>query len=179
MSRRTSQSHVRCGCAPRRELLVLLQTEGVGPIRAISDAYPRRAIAAVTATVALSVPSTALAQIDSLSVSGGRLGPEGASVVARMTYQCQVGLFLFSGNVDIAQSTGFKLAQGSGNFFNPNVPCTGDPQTQDVAVEASGPFAFKPGKATATSFSLTVIDPATFSFSTESGGPVPIRITKK
>jgi hypothetical protein len=142
--------------------------------------YLRPAIVGAMASAVLFIPSTALAQIDSLSVSGGRLGPEGASVVATMTYQCQVGLAPFSGGVTIAQSSGFRLAQGSGNFFNSSgTPCTGSPQAQEVRVEASGVVAFKQGKATATSFSLTVVNPATFEFASESGGPVPIRITKK
>jgi hypothetical protein len=140
----------------------------------------RAAVVAAALTAALSIPSAALAQIDSVSVGEGRLGPEGASVAVTMTYQCQPGFAPFSGGVTLAQSTGFKLARGSGTFFNASgVLCTGSVQTQEVQVDASGVFAFKPGKATATTFSLTVLDPATFSFVTESGGPAPIRITRK
>jgi hypothetical protein len=142
----------------------------------------RAAVVAAVVTAALSIPSAALAQIDSVSVGNGRLGPEGASVAVTMTYQCQPGFAPFSGGITLAQSTGFKLARGSGTFFNASgVSCTGSAQTQEVQVQvdASGVFAFKPGKATATTFSLTVIDPATFTFVTESGGPAPIRITRK
>lgn len=143
--------------------------------------YTRATLVAGMATAALLAPSAALAQVDSLSVSGGRLGPEGATVVVDLTYQCDVSYNAAFGNVSVAQSTGHKLAQGSGFFFNdfPGQPCTGSPQTREVVVSTFTSFAFKQGRATATSFSLSVFNPATFDFVTETGGPVELRIRKK
>jgi hypothetical protein len=142
--------------------------------------YLRAAIVAAIATAALSVPSTALAQIESLSISDARLGPEGASVTVTMTYQCEVGWNAAFGDVEIAQSTGFRLVQGFGYFENefPGVPCTGSPETQEIVVHSDGPFAFKQGRATA-SFSFAVYNPTTDELVSENGGPVTIRITRK
>jgi hypothetical protein len=55
----------------------------------------RAAIVVGIATTALSLPSAALAQIDSLWVSDPRLGPEGGSVVVTMGYCCDVGFNAF------------------------------------------------------------------------------------
>jgi hypothetical protein len=143
--------------------------------------YLRAAIVAVVATAALSVPSTALAQIDSVSVSGGTLGPEGASVTVTVNYQCEVGWNVTEIQVDIAQSTGFRLAQGSGSFTNedPGVACTGTTQTQEVVVHNFSPWAFKQGKATVTSVHLIAFNTDTFDFVFEDFGPFAINISKK
>jgi hypothetical protein len=141
--------------------------------------YLRATIVAAIATAALAVPSSALAQIDSLSVSDARLGPEGSTVVVTLTVQCQAGWNIAFGDMNVAQATGHKLAQGAGSFFNdfPGVPCTGAPQSQDVTVSTFTSFAFKQGKATATG-TLTVFNPLTFSLVTDTTGPQPIRILK-
>jgi len=141
--------------------------------------YLRAAIVSAIATAALAVPSSALAQIDSLSVSDARLGPEGATVVVTLTVQCQPGWNIAFGDVSVAQATGHKLAQGSGSFFNnfPGVPCTGAPQSQDVTASTFTSFAFKQGKATATG-NLSVFNASTGSLVTESTGAQPIRIQK-
>jgi len=141
--------------------------------------YLRAAVVAAIATAALAVPSSALAQIDSLSVSDARLGPEGATVAVTLTVQCQPGWNIAFGDASVVQATGHKLAQGSGSFFNdfPGVPCTGAPQSRDVTVSSFTSFAFKQGKATATG-NLTVFNPSTFTLATESTGPQEIRIRK-
>jgi hypothetical protein len=139
----------------------------------------RAVVVGAFAVAALAVPSSALAQLDSVSVSNVRLGPEGATVTATLTVQCQTGWNIAFGDVTVAQATGHKLAQGSGSFFNdfPGVPCTGAPQSQDISVQTFTSFAFKQGKA-AASGSLTLFNPTTFSLPTFPIGPQEIRITK-
>jgi hypothetical protein len=141
--------------------------------------YLRAVVLVAIATAPVAVPSSALAQVDSLSVSDARLGPEGATVVVTLTVQCQPGWNIAFGDVSVAQSSGHKLAQGSGSFANafPGVPCTGAPQSQDVTVSTSTSFAYKQGRATAIG-NLTVFNPSTSSFVTESTGPQPLRIQR-
>lgn len=139
----------------------------------------RAAIITALVGAALAVPSSALAQIDSLSISDGQLGPEGATVVVTLTVQCQPGWNIAFGSVSVAQSIGHKLVQGSGFFSNPfpGVPCTGAPQSQTVTASTFGPLAFKQGKAAATG-SLAVFDPSTGTLVSESIGPEAIRLRK-
>jgi hypothetical protein len=136
--------------------------------------------ALVVTVAALAVPSAASAQIDSLSVSGGRLANGGASVVVTLTYQCQVGWNVAFGDVTVAQVSGKKLARGDGFFSNnfPGVPCTGGPETRDVTVDSFTSFAFKQGRATATSVNLSVFNPTTFGFVTQTAGPTEFRLRK-
>jgi hypothetical protein len=140
--------------------------------------YLRAGIVAAVVAATLAVPSFASAQIDSLSIVDARLGPEGASVVVTLTYQCQPGWNAAFGSVDVAQSTGKRLNRAFGLFSNPfpGVPCTGALQTLDVTVNASA-FPFKQGRA-AASATLTVFDPVTFTLVTEAAGPEELRIRK-
>jgi hypothetical protein len=139
----------------------------------------RAVVVAAFAVAALAIPSSALAQLDSVSVSNVRLGPEGATVSATLTVQCQTGWNIAFGNLTVSQATGHKLAQGSGSFSNifPGVPCTGAPQSQDVSVSTFTSFAFKQGKA-AGSGSLTLFNPTTFALPSFPIGPQETRITK-
>ena len=89
----------------------------------------RAPLVAGFATAALALPSSALAQIDSQSVSDARLGPEGLTIAMTVTFQCEPGWVVEFGVYEVAQSTGKKLAVGSGLlFFGTNGdPCTGAP----------------------------------------------------
>jgi len=142
--------------------------------------YLPAALVAATATAALLAPSSALAQIESLSISQARLGAEGADVVVTMTYQCQTDYNVAFGDATVTQSRGNKLVQGSGSFVNdfPGVPCTGSPETREVVVTTFGSIPYKQGKA-AVSANLSVFNPTTGTLTSESSGPLEIRITHK
>ena len=144
--------------------------------------YLRSAIIAVIATVALLAPSSAVAQIKSLSVgsTGVLSSPEGDSVTVKLAFKCRAGWNVAFGSASVAQSTGTKLARGFGDFFNdfPGVPCTGARETQRIVVTTETSFAFKPGKATATG-DLTVFNPSTQQLATDSAGPTEVKLTKK
>lgn len=124
----------------------------------------RTAVAAAVGAAALAVPAGAIAQISSISIGDGQLGPEGASVSVPVTVQCDPGWNLAFVGVSVAQSSGHKLAQGSGFFSEnfPGVPCD-SPTTATVSVSDTSPFAFKQGGA-AASAEVEVFDPTTFSF---------------
>ena len=127
----------------------------------------------------LVVASPASAQVTQLSIGQPHLGPQGASVVVPVNVVCDVGLNLAFADASVVQSSGHRLAQGSGTFFNdfPGVPCTGALQTFAVEVRTFGPFAFKQGKASAT-VSLNVFDPVSGQLFAESVGPQDVRIAK-
>ena len=140
--------------------------------------YLRAGIVAALAAATLAVPSSASAQIDSLSITDARLGPEGASVTVTLTYQCQPGWNVAFGSAEVAQSTGKRLNRGFGSFSNPfpGVPCTGTLQSREVVVSATA-FPFKQGRV-AVSATLTVFNPTTFSFVTATAGPQEFRVRK-
>ena len=141
--------------------------------------YLRSAIIAGIVAAALLVPSSALAQIKSLSVSTGVLSPEGDSVTATLSFKCKVGWNVAFGDASVAQSHGNRLARGSGDFFNdfPGVPCTGGRETQGIVVNDTTRIPFKQGKAT-VSADLTVFNPSTFRLVTESVGPTLVQFRK-
>jgi hypothetical protein len=117
----------------------------------------RAALVVVLSVLAL--PSTAHAEVDSLTVSGARLGPEGTTFTVTLAYRCRVGFNVTFGSVAIARSTGRKLAQGSGSFIN-RLP-------------------FKLGRASAPSLTFTVCNPQTSNLVTETAGPIALPIRKK
>jgi hypothetical protein len=129
--------------------------------------YLRSAMVAVISAAALVLPSSALAQITSVSVGNAQLGPEGASVSLPVTVQCEPDWNLAFADVSVAQATGHKLAQGSGFFSEPfpGVPCS-TPVTLTITVSDFSSFAFKQGGAAATA-TVDVFNPATFGFSTQ------------
>lgn len=135
----------------------------------------RVSIVAAVAAASFLVPATAVAQINSISVTGGQLVAQGASVALQVTVQCDPGYNLAFIDANVTQVSGHKLAQGQG-FFGanyPGVPC-GTPT--NVTVNASGSVAFKNGNATAT-VNVTVFNPTTFSFASQTSTQT-IRLTK-
>ena len=100
--------------------------------------YLRSAIIAVIATVALLAPSSAVAQIKSLSVgsTGVLSSPEGDSVTVKLAFKCRVGWNVAFGSASVAQSTGTKLARGFGDFFNDFPGVRRWTQTDDVLQSA-------------------------------------------
>jgi hypothetical protein len=138
----------------------------------------RAGVLVALAGAALAVPSSALAQIDSLSIDSVSLGPEGASATMTLAYQCDAGWNVAFGSVELAQSSGKRLNRGFGSFFNefPGVPCTGAPESRSLTVSASS-FPFKQGKA-AASATLTVFNPVSGALVSESIGPQEVRIRK-
>jgi hypothetical protein len=127
----------------------------------------RAAVVAAISVGALVVPASGIAQIRSISIGNATLGPQGASVSLPLTVQCDPGWNLAFTNASVAQSTGHKLAQGSGFFFEnfPGVPCS-TPVTVTLTVGDTSSFAFKQGKAASTA-TVTVFNPSTFSFATQ------------
>ena len=142
--------------------------------------FLRTGITTVMAVGVLLIASPASAQIDDISMGQPRLGLEGASVIIPVTVVCDLGFNVAFGDASVAQSTGHRLAQGTGFFTNdfPGVPCTGTAQTLEVVVPSAGPVAFKQGSA-AASASVTVFNPATFDLITETVDSQSVRITKK
>ena len=140
--------------------------------------YSRAVMVTATAVGAFLVPSSAVAQITSISMGQARLGPQGASVSLPVTVGCEADWNLAFGTVSVLQSTGHKLAQGSGSFFEnfPGIPCA-SPITNQTTVADSSSFAFKQGKATATA-NVEVFNPTTASFFDETVSQ-SIRISKK
>jgi hypothetical protein len=138
--------------------------------------YLRSAVLAAVVAVVLLVPATAIAQITSVSLTGGQLGAQGASVSLQVTVQCDPAWNFAFADASVVQATGHKLAQGTGSFFSsyPGVPC-GTPA--NLTVNDSSPFAFKKGRASATA-TVTVFNPSTFEFADQTVTQ-DIRITKK
>jgi len=141
--------------------------------------YLRSVLIAAVAVGALVVPSSASAQINSLSVSSPAHLTADRSMAVTLTYECDPGWNVAFGDVTVRQLTGFKQAVGFGSFFNsfPGVPCTGAPQTSEVTVSSFGSFTFKPGKALVTA-TLTVFNPTTFAFDSETTGLVEIHVRR-
>ena len=124
---------------------------------------------------ALVVPSSAVAQISSISVGRAQLGPQGASLLVPVTVQCDSGWTLNFVSVSVAQKSGRFLAQGSG-FASWGAPCVG-PGTIIVSVTNSSFVAFKKGSAAATA-NVGVVNQTTFSFFTKTVTQT-IRVTRK
>jgi hypothetical protein len=141
--------------------------------------YLRSVLIAAVAVGALVVPSSASAQINSLAVSSPVHLTADRSVVVVLTFECDPGFIVASGDVTVRQVTGFKQAVGIGSFFDffDGVPCTGALQTREVTASSFGSFALKPGKAVATT-NLTVFDPTTFTVDSESTALVEIRVRR-
>lgn len=134
---------------------------------------------AALAVGALVVPSSASAQIDSLSVSSPAQLTADRSMVVTLTYVCDPGWNVAFGDATVRQITGFKQAVGSGFLSNPfpGVPCTGTSQSSDIIATSFSSFAFKPGKATVTA-GLTVFNPTTFNFASDASDPVEIHVRR-
>ena len=140
--------------------------------------YLRAAVVLALATAALALPSSAFAQIQSLSVSDATLGPEGGSLLLTMTYQCDIGFFA-AGYVEVLQARGKNLVRGSGSLpaSFPGVPCTGNPETHEVLVGNGSDVPYQHGKAAAT-VSLQLLDPETGNLVFQTNAPQEMRIRK-
>jgi hypothetical protein len=133
----------------------------------------RLAVIVTMLAVVFTLPSSAAAQIDQLSLSRDvQLGPEGASATTFVTVQCAEG-FIGDVFVNIVQNNGGRLASGGGGA---SVTCTGASQALTAPVGFSI-FALKQGKATGTA-TLNVFDPVTFEGFSATTGPVPVRVHK-
>ena len=138
----------------------------------------RLVIAVAVACAALVVPSSALAQIDSVSAGDATLGPDGASLTLPIIVQCDPG-FTFIGVLgDVFQRKGNRLIRGSGSVFPfPAVACTGQPQTFTMEVSNFSPFRFQNGRGTVT---VTVgLTSPTGGLVIQTFGPFDIRIRNK
>lgn len=132
----------------------------------------RIVIALACLTAALMPPATASANISRLELGPeAKLRPEGTSVTIPVTYQCE----FFDGTIDIfvdvAQSRGNQIAQGSGFA---NGPCTSSPQTLLIEVQSFSGVPFHQGKAVARASGSTFFP----NFSSASDGPEEIQITR-
>ena len=130
--------------------------------------YLRRLTVAAALALALVVPGSALAAINTFEIGPeATLGPEGATLTVPVTVNCDSGFGSVS--VTVSQSSGHRLAQGSGQML---VSCTGSDETVQVPV---GNFpavnAYKKGRATASATVFT-------SGGTASAGPQEIQIIK-
>ena len=133
-------------------------------------------IAVAVACTAMLAPSSALAQIDTVSVGEAALGPDGTSLTLPVTVQCEPGSTFFGAIADVTQRKGNRLIRGSGSVFPfPAPACTGEPQTFSVQVSNFGPFRFQNGRGTAT---VTVGVQSPTSFDVQTFGPLDIRIHK-
>jgi hypothetical protein len=139
-------------------------------------------IGALGAFAIMSSPaSAAISPISTqLSIGQVQLGPLGASVAVPLVFTCDPSLNVAFGDASVAEVSGHKLAQGSGNFVNnfPGVPCTGASETVTVQVPASAGFAFKQGKKAIATVDLTLFDPVSTNLSTTSVTGQAITITK-
>ena len=106
--------------------------------------YLRIVIVSAIAVGALVVPSSAAAQISSISIGRAQLGPQGASLSVPVTVQCDSGWTLNFVSVSVAQKSGRFLAQGSG-FASWGAPCVG-PGTIIVPVTNSELRRIQEGK---------------------------------
>ena len=133
--------------------------------------FLRMAMAAAALTVALVIPSTASAQINTFQIgSTAQLGPEGASLTVPVTINCEAGS---TGDVglDIRQAQGKRLIDGNG--FE-SVTCTGENQTVIVLIRNNTGSRFKQGSAAANGV-LFITAPV---FAVAFVDPQPIRIVK-
>ncbi len=131
-------------------------------------------MSAVAVVAALVVPTSAFAQISSISIGQAQLGPQGASLSVPVTVQCDSGWTLNFVSVSVAQRSGRFLAQGSG-FTSWGAPCVG-PGTIVVPVTNSSFVAFRQGSASVTA-NVAVVNQTTFNFFTKTVVQT-IRITR-
>ncbi len=126
---------------------------------------------------AILVPGTASAQVNTFQIgTNAKLGPEGATVSVPVTVNCDPGLIAFP-TVNLSQSTGHRLVQGSGGSYQ-SIDCTGSDQTVNVQVgNYPGVTAWKQGRASASG-QLSLYDPSTFELYSASAEPAEIRIQK-
>ena len=127
----------------------------------------------------LFVAAPASAQVNQISVGTPTLGSKGITVNVPLTFVCDTDFNVAFGDVNVVQSSGHKLAQGTGSFVNdfPGVPCTGSPQSVTVSVPSTSSFAFKQGSAFANA-DVTVFDPVTLDLITEVAPLQSVRIRK-
>ena len=136
----------------------------------------RLVIAVAVACAALLAPSSALAQIDSVSAGNATLGPDGASLTLPLIVQCDPEFTFFGAFGDVLQRKGNRLIRGSGSVFPfPTTACTGQPQTFTMQVSNFSPFRFQNGRGTVT---VTVGVQSPSSFVVQTFGPLDIRIRK-
>jgi hypothetical protein len=137
--------------------------------------YLRGLTVAAALALALVLPGSAPAAISTFQIgTEASLGPEGATVTVPVIVNCDAGQFGFL-SVTVSQSTGHRLAQGSGGA---TVACTGSDQT--VAIEVGnfpGVNAYKQGRASASG-TLQVVDPSTGQSFEAIAGPQEIRIRR-
>lgn len=140
----------------------------------------RAAIAVAVFTLGgLLIASPVSAQASQISLGKATLGPEGATVVVPVTVVCDVGLNIAGVFVYVMQSTGNTLAQAYGQDYSYNpTACTGAPQTYVVVAYDNGSVAFKRGGAAVTA-SVYTYDPATNTYSSNTVGPVEVRLSSK
>ena len=111
----------------------------------------RLVIAVAVACAALFAPSSALAQIDSVTIGDATLGPDGASLTLPVIVQCEPGSTFYGTIGDVFQRKGNRLINGSGSVFPfPAPACTGEPQTFAIPVSNFSPFRFQNGRGSAT-----------------------------
>lgn len=113
--------------------------------------FLRAAIFGAIATGALLVPSSTLAQIDSLALSSARLKSDG-NLVATLTIQCQPPWIFDFGAITVRQVRGSEQAEASSHLSDDlfETPCTGSIQNLDVTLTRTGSVRFHPGEATGT-----------------------------
>jgi hypothetical protein len=138
--------------------------------------YLRTAMAAAALTVALVIPSTASAQINTARIgTTAQLGPEGASVTVPWIVNCDPGFRINFVTADVVQSNGKRLTRGvGGNGF---IECTGSDQVVPVLVNTFSASPWSQGKASVGG-QIGVFNPATGEFVEAARGPQEIRIKK-
>jgi hypothetical protein len=128
----------------------------------------RLAIVVACMAAMLILPVAGSAAISRLDLgSQAELGPEGAFVLVPVTYQCDFFDMRIFISVQVTQSRGNRIAQGSGSFQG---TCTSSPQTALVEVRSFTGVPFHHGRAVASAFASTATG-----FSA-SDGPEEIRI---
>jgi hypothetical protein len=135
--------------------------------------YLRTVLVSAIAMGAFVVPSSAAAQITSISIGRTQLGPQGASLTVPVRVQCDLGWTLNFVNVSVAQRSGRFLAQGFGSA-SWGAPCFG-PGTIIIPVTNGSFIAFHRGEAAATA-DVTVTD-QNFNFFSKSVSQ-SIRVTR-
>jgi hypothetical protein len=121
-----------------------------------------RTVVGVVVLGALALAGCGPAPVQDVDITDARLGLQGGSVRLGITFTCTPGLNVAYGIVDVTQTTGERLAHGSGAFEKafPGAPCTGRLQGGQVTVFNSGPWAFHRGAAAATA-AITLFDDGT------------------
>ena len=94
----------------------------------------RAGFGVIAAIGLLFMAAPASAQVNQISIGTPRLDSKGITVTVPLTVICDTDFNIAFGDVNVVQSSGHKLAQGTGSFVNefPGVPCTGSPQSVTV-----------------------------------------------